>query len=213
MLSACVPCRSCSVDCSLRCCIHFLALPIEDPVLDHFAHTTAAAAAHSTDTNKQPTQTATALLDSTTATSTSSFSSSSSPSPPTSLPLPFADTANPILAQVAFLASTVSPAVAAAAAQAAIQYYTHNADDQHTDGRTGARETVNGQKERSDGSDNMDTADDREGGEPEKEKTAATDARSTATSGTGRTTDDTPSKHNTTQPVSQSTNQLDSTSQ
>ncbi|PXF43560.1 SWI/SNF and RSC complexes subunit ssr2 [Gracilariopsis chorda] len=35
--------------------------------------------------------------------------------------LPFADTANPILAQVAFLAASVSPEVAAAAAQAALQ--------------------------------------------------------------------------------------------
>lgn len=35
-------------------------------------------------------------------------------------PLPFADTANPIMAQVAFLASSVSPEVAAAAAQAAL---------------------------------------------------------------------------------------------
>jgi SWI/SNF related-matrix-associated actin-dependent regulator of chromatin subfamily C len=37
-----------------------------------------------------------------------------------SAPLPFADTSNPVMAQVAFLASSVSPEVAAAAAQAAL---------------------------------------------------------------------------------------------
>jgi SWIRM-associated domain at the N-terminal/SWIRM domain/SWIRM-associated region 1/Myb-like DNA-binding domain/Zinc finger, ZZ type len=37
-----------------------------------------------------------------------------------SAPMPFADTSNPVMAQVAFLASSVSPEVAAAAAQAAL---------------------------------------------------------------------------------------------
>jgi SWI/SNF related-matrix-associated actin-dependent regulator of chromatin subfamily C len=74
------------------CCQHFLSLPIEDPFLDQYPHVTSSAAAAD---SQQPDSAAPA-------------------------PIPFADAGNPILAQVAFLASTVSPAVAAAAAQAAI---------------------------------------------------------------------------------------------
>jgi hypothetical protein len=49
--------------------------------------------------------------------------STTSPSyiPTTGVPVPFADAANPIMAQVAFLASAVSPAVASAAAAAALR--------------------------------------------------------------------------------------------
>ena len=114
----------CVVLCCDRCCMHFLALPIEDPFLDHFA--TAAAAS-------QPSATASASVAATathtTPTTTNAVSTTTTTS--TSVPLPFADTGNPILAQVAFLASTVSPAVAAAAAQAAIKYYTREHTDDH----------------------------------------------------------------------------------
>ena len=98
--------------CSDECCLHFLSLPLEDPFLDQYPERVTASAA------VPP--------------SSAAVSGESPPLPPPlaapsssgSFPVPFADAGNPILAQIAFLASTVSPAVAAAAAQAALHFYT-----------------------------------------------------------------------------------------
>ena len=170
--SRCVP--------SIRCCMHFLALPIEDPFLDHFA--TAAPAA----TQSTAAHTATAA--------TTAATTSTTASPPRSpLPAPFADTGNPILAQVAFLASTVSPAVAAAAAQAAIRYYTHSSD--------GSTEAVNGQHEHIQPNQHtMDTSADLDYRVDAPPTTSAVEATSTH----GHTVDDAASNGNTTRSVSQS---------
>ena len=99
--------------------MHFLALPIEDPFLDHFAHS---GSAHSASASTAHTNGAAGAGGASRGSGSQAVATSTSAS---ALPLPFSDSGNPILAQVAFLAATVSPAVAAAAAQAAIQFYTH----------------------------------------------------------------------------------------
>ena len=143
---------------SHRCCIHFLALPIEDPFLDHFANI------GNTASN--------ATIPSTTSPTSASVSSVPSgravpPPPPRSaapsVALPFADTGNPILAQVAFLASTVSPAVAAAAAQAAIQYYAHSSDGEAREAATNGQNEQQQQQQADTTATAMDTGSDAEG--------------------------------------------------
>lgn len=78
------------------CVLHFIRLPIEDSFLEEQFGKQAPYISQDTKEDNEP---------------LNSFASE---------PFPFADTANPIMAQVAFLASMVSPKVAAAAAKAAL---------------------------------------------------------------------------------------------
>jgi hypothetical protein len=92
------------VICSSTCDSHFCFCRLAEPFLDQYYNTL-------TSTPGQPS--ASSVLPSASSTVSSSAALAS---------IPFAEAPNPILSQVAFLASYVSPSVAAAGAQAALTY-------------------------------------------------------------------------------------------
>ena len=113
-----------------ECCLHFVSLPIENPFLDQYPNgVDGSQAAALSSSPSSPPASVVQLSE--------SAAASNAPPSAASFPVPFADAGNPILAQIAFLASTVSPAVAAAAAQAALHFYSgeHAAASRAANGR------------------------------------------------------------------------------
>jgi SWI/SNF related-matrix-associated actin-dependent regulator of chromatin subfamily C len=99
------------------CVLHFIRLPIEDAFLEAQLGKDFPSLVEEEEQKKKDNETLNSFVNE---------------------PFPFADTANPIMAQVAFLASMVSPQVAAAAAKAALDALTNSeSKDVDSNGKPG----------------------------------------------------------------------------